>query len=160
VIWTTTPWTIPSNVAVCINEDIEYVFVRGDKDNFIIAKELVDECSHRWGIELEILGSVVGKEITEIVMAHPLYERESQLLHGDHVTTESGTGCVHTAPAHGLDDYFICIKNGLESVKALDNRGIFKEEYGPLSGLSTKKGDPIVIELLRGQERVTCSSTI
>jgi isoleucyl-tRNA synthetase len=82
-------------------------------------------------------------------MTHPLYKRESKLLHGDHVTTESGTGCVHTAPAHGLDDYFICIKNGLESVKALDNRGIFKEEYGRLSGLSTKKGDPIVIELLQ-----------
>ena len=81
-------------------------------------------------------------------MAHPLYKRESKLLHGDHVTTESGTGCVHTAPAHGLDDYFICIKHGLESVKALDNRGLFKEDYGPLSGLSTKKGDPVVIDLL------------
>ena len=149
VIWTTTPWTIPSNVAVCIHEEIEYIFVRGDNDHFIIAKDLLDECSDRWGIELEILGSVLGKEITEILMAHPLYERESKLLHGDHVTTESGTGCVHTAPAHGLDDYFICIKNGLESVKALDNRGIFKEEFGPLSGLSTKKGDPIVIELLQ-----------
>jgi isoleucyl-tRNA synthetase len=149
VIWTTTPWTIPSNVAVCIHEDIEYVFVKGNKDHFIIAKDLLDECSDRWGFELEILGSVLGKEITDIAMTHPLYKRESKLLHGDHVTTESGTGCVHTAPAHGLDDYFICIKNGLESVKALDNRGIFKEEYGRLSGLSTKKGDPIVIELLQ-----------
>ena len=149
VIWTTTPWTIPSNVAVCIHEDIEYVFVKGNNDHFIIAKDLLDECSDRWGFELEILGSVLGKEITDIAMAHPLYKRESKLLHGDHVTTESGTGCVHTAPAHGLDDYFICIKNGLESVKALDNRGIFKEEYGRLSGLSTKKGDPIVIELLQ-----------
>ncbi|MDA9660277.1 isoleucine--tRNA ligase [Pseudomonadota bacterium] len=149
VIWTTTPWTIPSNVAVCIHEDIEYVFVKGHNDHFIIAKDLLDECSDRWGFELEILGSVLGKEITDIAMTHPLYKRESKLLHGDHVTTESGTGCVHTAPAHGLDDYFICIKNGLESVKALDNRGIFKEEYGRLSGLSTKKGDPIVIELLQ-----------
>ena len=149
VIWTTTPWTIPSNVAVCIHEDIEYVFVKGNNDHFIIAKDLLDECSDRWGFELEILGSVLGKEITDIAMTHPLYKRESKLLHGDHVTTESGTGCVHTAPAHGLDDYFICIKNGLESVKALDNRGIFKEEYGRLSGLSTKKGDPIVIELLQ-----------
>ncbi len=149
VIWTTTPWTIPSNVAVCIHEDIEYVFIKGNNDHFIIAKDLLDECSDRWGFELEILGSVLGKEITDITMTHPLYKRESRLLHGDHVTTESGTGCVHTAPAHGLDDYFICIKNGLESVKALDNRGIFKEEYGRLSGLSTKKGDPIVIELLQ-----------
>lgn len=149
VIWTTTPWTIPSNVAVCINKDIEYVFVKGASEHFIIAKDLLDACSERWDLKLEILGSVLGKEIADIVLAHPLYKRESKLLHGEHVTTESGTGCVHTAPAHGLDDYFICIDHGLESVKALDNRGLFKEEYGPLGGLSTKKGDPVVIELLQ-----------
>jgi isoleucyl-tRNA synthetase len=149
VIWTTTPWTIPSNVAVCINEDIEYIVAKGANEHFIIAEDLMDACVDRWGFKLEILGSALGKEITDISMTHPLYNRESKLLHGDHVTTESGTGCVHTAPAHGLDDYFICINNGLESVKALDNKGLFKEEYGPLSGLSTKKGDPIVIELLK-----------
>jgi isoleucyl-tRNA synthetase len=148
VIWTTTPWTIPSNVAVCINADIEYVLAKGKSEYFIIAKDLLEACSERWGLSLEILGSAQGKDITNISMAHPLYKRESKLLHGDHVTTESGTGCVHTAPAHGLDDYFICIKHGLESVKALDNRGLFKEDYGPLSGLSTKKGDPVVIDLL------------
>jgi isoleucyl-tRNA synthetase len=148
VIWTTTPWTIPSNVAVCINEDIEYVLAKGKNEYFVIAKDLLDSCSERWGFSLESQGPVLGKDITNISMAHPLYDRESKLLHGDHVNTESGTGCVHTAPAHGLDDYFICIKNGLEFVKALDNRGLFKEDYGPLSGLSTKKGDPVVIDLL------------
>jgi len=148
VIWTTTPWTIPSNVAVCISEDIEYVFAKGSNEHFIIAKDLLEACSERWSVKLEILGSVMGKEISSISLAHPLYERESTLLHGDHVTTESGTGCVHTAPAHGLDDYFICIKHDLKSVKAMDNRGLFKEEYGPLSGLSTKKADPLVVELL------------
>ena len=157
VIWTTTPWTIPSNVAVCIHEEIEYVLVRGGNANFIIAKDLMDACSERWDLELEILGSALGKDIKNISMKHPLYKRESKLLHGDHVTTESGTGCVHTAPAHGLDDYFICIKHGLESVKALDNRGLFREEYGPLSGLSTKKGDPIVIELLEKNEALLAS---
>ena len=148
VIWTTTPWTIPSNVAVCINEKIEYVLAKGANEYFIIAKDLLDACSERWGLELESLGSALGKDIKDVSMKHPLYPRESRLLHGDHVTTESGTGCVHTAPAHGLDDYFLCIKNGLEPVKALDNRGIFKEEYDRLSGLSTSKGDSIVIELL------------
>ena len=73
-------------------------------------------------------------------MCHPLYEREVKLLHGDHVTTESGTGCVHTAPAHGLDDYFICIKHDLESIKALDNRGIFKEEYGTFRRFKHEEG--------------------
>ena len=148
VIWTTTPWTIPSNVAVCINGRIDYILVKSANEHFVIAKDLMDACSERWNLELEVIGSVQGKEIENISLTHPLYERESRLLHADHVTTESGTGCVHTAPAHGLDDYFICIKNGLEFVKALDHRGLFKEDYGPLTGLSTKKGDPVVIELL------------
>ena len=148
VIWTTTPWTIPSNVAVCINKSIEYVLAKNGNEYFVIAKDLLDACSTRWELELEQVGLVLGKDLENITMNHPLYDRESKLLHADHVTTESGTGCVHTAPAHGLDDYFVCIKNGLESVKALDHRGLFKEEYGPLAGLSTKKGDPVVIELL------------
>jgi len=148
VIWTTTPWTIPSNVAVCINGSIDYVLVKSANEHFVIAKDLMDACSERWNLDLEIIGSIQGKDMENISMSHPLYDRESRLLHADHVTTESGTGCVHTAPAHGLDDYFICIKNGLEFVKALDHRGLFKEGYGPLTGLSTKKGDPVVIELL------------
>ena len=148
VIWTTTPWTIPSNVAVCINGSIDYILVKSANEHFVIAKDLMDACSERWNLELEVIGSVQGKDIKNISMSHPLYDRESRLLHADHVTTESGTGCVHTAPAHGMDDYFICIKNGLEFVKALDNRGLFKEDYGPLTGLSTKKADPVVIELL------------
>ena len=148
VIWTTTPWTIPSNVAVCINKSIEYVLAKNGNEHFVIAKDLLEACSTRWELELEQVGLVLGKDLENIKMNHPLYDRESWLLHADHVTTESGTGCVHTAPAHGLDDYFVCLKNGLESVKALDHRGLFKEEYGPLTGLSTKKGDPVVIELL------------
>ena len=149
VIWTTTPWTIPSNVAVCINENFNYVLVETEQGHLIIAEDLADACSKRWGMELKILGSVSGKILGNISLQHPLYPRESKVLLGEHVTTENGTGCVHTAPAHGLDDYFICIKHQLESIKALDNRGIFKEEFGALAGLSSGKGDPVVIELLQ-----------
>ena len=149
VIWTTTPWTIPSNVAVCLNQEFDYVLVETSQGHLILAEDLVEGCSNRWGLKMKILGSTSGKNLANIVLQHPLYERESKVLLGDHVTTENGTGCVHTAPAHGLDDYFICIKSGLESIKALDNRGLFKQDYGPLAGLSTAKGDPIVIELLQ-----------
>ena len=149
VIWTTTPWTIPSNVAVCINENLNYVLVDTQQGYLVIAEGLVDECSIRWDMELKILGTVLGKNLGNISLKHPLYERQSKVLLGEHVTTENGTGCVHTAPAHGLDDYFICIQHQLESIKALDNRGIFKEDYGELAGLSTGKGDPVVIELLQ-----------
>ena len=110
VIWTTTPWTIPSNVAVCINENFNYVLVETEQGHLIIAEDLADACSKRWGMELKILGSVSGKILGNISLQHPLYPRESKVLLGEHVTTENGTGCVHTAPAHGLDDYFICIK--------------------------------------------------
>ncbi|MDB4254080.1 isoleucine--tRNA ligase [Gammaproteobacteria bacterium] len=149
VIWTTTPWTIPSNVAVCVNENVTYVLVESSQGNLIIAEDLLNDCSQRWGMELKVLGRTTGNSLANLSLQHPLYQRESKVLLGDHVTTENGTGCVHTAPAHGLDDYFICIKHKLESIKALDNRGIFKEEYGSLAGMSTKKGDPVVIELLQ-----------
>ena len=150
VIWTTTPWTIPSNVAVCINEKFEYVLAKTPKGYLIIAKDLMEACTLRWNLEMNVLGTTLGINLSNTSLEHPLYQRESKLLLGEHVTTENGTGCVHTAPAHGLDDYFICIKNGLETIKALDNRGIFKEEYEQLAGLSTGKADPVVIELLEG----------
>ena len=148
VIWTTTPWTIPSNVAVCVNENFTYVLAETAKGTLILAEDLLEDCSQRWDLDLNILGKTKGSNLIDLSLDHPLYPRQSKVLLGEHVTTENGTGCVHTAPAHGLDDYFICIKNQLESIKALNSRGIFREEYGPLAGMSTKKGDPVVIELL------------
>ena len=148
VIWTTTPWTIPSNVAVCVNENFTYVLAETTKGTLILAEDLLEDCSQRWDLDLNILGKTKGSNLIDLSLDHPLYPRQSKVLLGEHVTTENGTGCVHTAPAHGLDDYFICIKNKLESIKALNSRGIFREEYGPLAGMSTKKGDPVVIELL------------
>lgn len=149
VIWTTTPWTIPSNVAVCVNENFTYVLAETAKGTLILAEDLLEDCSQRWDLDLNILGKTKGSNLIDLSLDHPLYPRQSKVLLGEHVTTENGTGCVHTAPAHGLDDYFICIKNKLESIKALNSRGIFREEYGPLAGMSTKKGDPVVIELLQ-----------
>ncbi|MBT87909.1 MAG: isoleucine--tRNA ligase [Gammaproteobacteria bacterium] len=152
VIWTTTPWTIPSNVAVCINKKFEYVLVKASCGNFIIAKDLLEDCSKRWNEELSVLASTPGSNLQNIYLIHPLYKRESKLLLADHVTTENGTGCVHTAPAHGLDDYFVCMKNKLETIKALNNKGLFKDEYGELSGLPTIKADPVIVELLKSND--------
>ena len=152
VIWTTTPWTIPSNVAVCINKKFEYVLVEASCGNFIIAKDLLEDCSKRWNEELSVLASTPGSNLQNIYLNHPLYKRESKLLLADHVTTENGTGCVHTAPAHGLDDYFVCMKNKLETIKALNNKGLFKDEYGELSGLPTIKADPLIVELLKSND--------
>ena len=148
VIWTTTPWTIPSNVAVCINPELDYALIKLDGKHLVIAEAMIELCMERWGTTSELVSKTLGKNLVDISLIHPFIERKSELLHGDHVTTEAGTGCVHTAPAHGLDDYFICKKHGIETFKALNSKGFFKEEFEFIAGLPASKADPLVIEKL------------
>ena len=148
VIWTTTPWTIPSNVAVCINPELDYALIKLDGKHLVIAEAMIELCMERWGTISELVSKTLGKNLVDISLIHPFIERNSELLHGDHVTTEAGTGCVHTAPAHGLDDYFICKKHGIETFKALNSKGFFKEEFEFIAGLPASKADPLVIEKL------------
>jgi isoleucyl-tRNA synthetase len=148
VIWTTTPWTIPSNVAVCINPGLDYALIKLDGKHLVIAEAMIELCMERWGTTSELVSKTLGKNLVDISLIHPFIERNSELLHGDHVTTEAGTGCVHTAPAHGLDDYFICKKHGIETFKALNSKGFFKEEFEFIAGLPASKADPLVIEKL------------
>jgi len=148
VIWTTTPWTIPSNVAVCINPELDYALIKLDGEHLVIAEAMIELCMERWGTTSELVSKTLGKNLVGISLIHPFIKRNSELLHGDHVTTEAGTGCVHTAPAHGLDDYFICKKHGIETFKALNSKGFFKEEFEFIAGLPASKADPLVIEKL------------
>ena len=146
IIWTTTPWTIPSNVAVCINPDLEYTLIKIDNSHHIIADSMIESCSDRWGIEIKKISTVKGHELEDIDLIHPFIDRKSKLLHADHVTTDAGTGCVHTAPAHGMDDFSICKKNNIQIIKALDSKGLFKEEIDFIAGLPPLKADSLVIE--------------
>ena len=148
VIWTTTPWTIPSNVAVCINPELDYALIKLDGEHLVIAEAMIELCMERWGTTSELVSKTLGKNLVDISLIHPFIDRNSELLHGDHVTIEAGTGCVHTAPAHGLDDYFICKKHGIETFKALNSKGFFKEEFEFIAGLPASKADPLVIEKL------------
>ena len=148
VIWTTTPWTIPSNVAVCINSELEYALIKIENSFYIIADSMIESCSERWGVSVLKVSTTMGNTLQNIQLHHPFLDRKSVLLHGDHVTTEAGTGCVHTAPAHGMDDFVICKKNNIETYKALDSNGLFKEEIDFISGLPAIKADPLVIEKL------------
>ena len=109
VIWTTTPWTIPSNVAVCINPELDYVLVKVNQSYLVIAEAMQESCKERWGSSIELVSKTLGANLKDISLHHPFIDRSSVLLQADHVTTEAGTGCVHTAPAHGLDDYFISV---------------------------------------------------
>ncbi len=148
VIWTTTPWTIPSNVAVCINPELDYALIKMNGAHLIIAEAMIKPCMERWETTSELVSKTLGKNLIDVTLCHPFIDRNSELLHGDHVTTEAGTGCVHTAPAHGLDDYFICKKHGIETFKALNSKGLFKEEFEFIAGLPAIKADSLVIDKL------------
>ena len=148
VIWTTTPWTIPANAAVSIGPELKYTLCSSKFGNLILASDLIDQCSERWGEDLEKISEAKGSDIKDVVLEHPYLKRDSILVHGDHVTTETGTGCVHTAPAHGVDDHNICKKFNIETIHALDGNGFFDAEYEGLAGLPAIKADNIVIDIL------------
>ena len=148
VIWTTTPWTIPSNVAVCINPDLNYALVKKDNAFIIIAEEMVASCNQRWNSEMATISVAKGSSFGSIKLEHPFVDRNSYLLEGDHVTTEAGTGCVHTAPAHGLDDFNVCKKNNIEVYKALNARALFTSDFDFIEGLPPLKADEKIIQKL------------
>jgi isoleucyl-tRNA synthetase len=148
VIWTTTPWTIPANAAVSIGPELKYTLCSSKFGNLILASDLIDQCSERWDEDLEKISEAKGSDIKDVVLEHPYLKRDSILVHGDHVTTETGTGCVHTAPAHGIDDHNICKKFNIETIHALDGNGFFNAEYEGLAGLPAIKADNIVIDIL------------
>ena len=148
VIWTTTPWTIPANAAVSIGPELKYTLCTSKFGNLILASDLIDQCSERWDEDLEKISEAKGSDIKDVVLEHPYLKRDSILVHGDHVTTETGTGCVHTAPAHGVDDHNICKKCNIETIHALDGNGFFDTEYEGLAGLPAIKADNIVIDIL------------
>ena len=148
VIWTTTPWTIPANAAVSIGPELKYTLCSSKFGNLILASDLIDQCSERWDEDLEKISEAKGSDIKDVVLEHPYLKRDSILVHGDHVTTETGTGCVHTAPAHGVDDHNICKKFKIETIHALDGNGFFNAEYEGLAGLPAIKADNIVIDIL------------
>lgn len=131
VIWTTTPWTIPANLAICLNEGYEYALVETPKGKLIVLNELVDSLMEKFEItEYQVIKLFKGKELEMITCQHPLYERESLVILGDHVTAEAGTGCVHTAPGFGADDFFIGQKYGLPAYCNVDEHGCMMADAG------------------------------
>ncbi|MCD7839696.1 MAG: isoleucine--tRNA ligase, partial [Erysipelotrichaceae bacterium] len=131
VIWTTTPWTIPGNLAICLNENFTYALVQSEKGKLIVLDELVDSLWEKLGLEQkEVLQRFKGKELEYITCQHPLYDRESLVILGDHVTTDAGTGCVHTAPGFGMDDFIVGQKYGLDVYCNVDDHGCMMEDCG------------------------------
>ena len=155
VIWTTTPWTIPSNLAVCLNARLEYTVFEYKNDRYIVATELLNNFLKdvAWEeTDIKTIGTLKGAEIENLNVFHPLYNRLSRIILGDHVTLDAGTGCVHTAPGHGLEDWEVCQKYGIETLSPLDSKGIWRKsdrfEDPDLEGVPYYKGNEIVINKL------------
>ena len=136
VIWTTTPWTIPSNMAVSVHPDLEYALVKTTAGNLIVLAKFVDRLLEKFNLEnLGVLKTFTGKEIEGVTYHHVVLDKECPCLLGTHVTDEDGTGIVHTAGGHGMDDYLVCMKNGMPPICTVDERGYMNEEAGSYQGM-------------------------
>ena len=152
VIWTTTPWTIPSNMAICLNARLDYTLVKKDNTIYLIGQDLLGQFLNgvNWEeSEIEVLGKTIkGQSLELMKTTHPLYNRKSPIILGDHVTTEVGTGCVHTAPGHGLEDWEVGVKYGIEVFSPINEKGVWTSLVPELEGVPYYKGNKIVIEML------------
>jgi isoleucyl-tRNA synthetase len=156
-IWTTTPWTLPANLAVSVNPDLNYAVVEVGKDApgrfryLIVAQELVDRLSETFNTTLTVKATIPGKQLEHTTYRHPLFDRQSEIvIGGDYVTTESGTGLVHTAPGHGQEDYGVGQRYGLPILSPVDDDGNFTEEAGQFAGLNVLgDGNTAVIAALQ-----------
>ncbi|WP_163970732.1 isoleucine--tRNA ligase [Oceanobacillus halotolerans] len=136
IIWTTTPWTIPANLAISVHPDLEYAVVRVNDEKFVIAHDMLEMVSNELEWENpEVVQTFKGQEADKIVTRHPFYDRDSLVILGDHVTTEAGTGCVHTAPGHGEDDFFVSKKYGIDVLCPVDEKGYFTDEAPGFEGM-------------------------
>ena len=136
LVWTTTPWTIPANLAIAVGDQLRYSFIKVDKKvNYLVATELINELSDmlEWN-NVEVLKEVKGDVLEGITYKHPLYDRISPIVLGHHVTVEGGTGLVHTAPGHGEDDFIIGKKYGLDILCPVDSKGYMTAEAGQYEG--------------------------
>mgnify|MGYP004505696855 FL=1 len=152
VIWTTTPWTIPSNLAISVHPRFEYTFFEYKNDIYYAATELLASFLKDvdWNeADIKVLGTCKGQDLENLTPVHPLYDRKSPILCGEHVTLDAGTGSVHTAPGHGLEDYEVCCKYKIGVYSPLDSKGVWTEEAGDLAGIPYYKGNSIVIDKLK-----------
>ena len=150
LIWTTTPWTLPANLAVCANPDFEYGFFDTSSGKLVFLQELSSTLQVELGLtKCELIKTIKGSELEGIVLKHPFYDRESLMILGDYVTADSGTGLVHIAPGHGMDDYLVCLKYGIKPYCPVDEHGYMMEDCGPrLAGKFYEDANKEVLAIL------------
>lgn len=146
MIWTTTPWTLPANLAIALNEKLIYVLVEMGDRFYIVAKDKLDEIREIGNIEQSrVLAEYSGKQLEGVVCKHPFIDRDSIVILGEHVTLEQGTGCVHTAPGHGEEDFVVGMKYGLPALNPVDDKGHFTEEAGKYQGMYYEKSNNVIV---------------
>ncbi|WCN11793.1 isoleucine--tRNA ligase [Marinomonas mediterranea] len=165
VIWTTTPWTLPASQAVSIHPEFNYALVEVDmglgKERLILAEDMIDSVMTRYGVsDYRIVGRAVGKDLNGTVLNHPFLKRDIPLILGEHVTTEAGTGCVHTAPDHGVDDFNVGRENGLGTINLVQDNGVYSEAAGEFAGMHVYKVDTAILDALNRNEALVFESKI
>jgi len=165
VIWTTTPWTLPANQAVALNPELDYRLIQvsheGKAELLVLSADLVDSCMKRYGYQhSEVLATFKGKVLEGLQLQHPFYARQVPVILGDHVTIETGTGAVHTAPGHGMDDYLVGLQYKLEVDNPVAGNGCFVEGTELFAGEFVFKANKHVIEVLKERGRLVFDQTI
>src|SRR5574343_640964 len=159
VIWTTTPWTLPANEAVSVHPTVEYALIGTAKGNLILGADLAESALARYDLQGQVLGKCNGAALEHVLLRHPFYSKDVPIICGEHVTTDAGTGLVHTAPAHGVDDFNIGKKYGLPVENPVGDDGRFLQKTLPLptealAGLSVWDANPKVLACLRDNGRL------
>lgn len=149
-IWTTTPWTLPANEAICLHKDLFYGLYETQNSYFLLAKDLSANAFSRYAIQDAVfLGEVKGLELENLRCKHPFLEKSVPIILGDHVTLEAGTGCVHTAPSHGVEDYEVALKYHIACKTPVLENGCFNDETPFFAGIHLTKANPLIIEKLQ-----------
>lgn len=167
MIWTTTPWTLPSSLAVAVHSKLTYALVEVKGENrheyALVARDLLEPLSNRWkGLDLDmvVLAEVQGQALEQLQLQHPFYERILPVILADHVTTEAGTGCVHTAPDHGPDDFHVAKKYGIGILNFVDDDGKFRSKVPLFNGEHVHKVNDSILDLLREKQTLFFASKL
>src|SRR5690625_1479077 len=149
IIWTTTPWTLPASLGISLHPDLEYVVVKVNDEKYVVAHDLLEPLEEelKWE-DTEVVQTFMGRQADKIVASHPFYDRDILVMLGTHVTTDAGTGCVHTAPGHGEDDFYVASQYGIEAFCPVDNKGVMTAEAPGFEGLFYDDANKVITEKL------------
>ena len=160
VIWTTTPWTLPSSQAVSLHPELDYVLVNVGDRNWVVAEALLEACARRTRTtSFHVLSTTKGATLENALLDHPFYDKKVPVVLGDHVTTEAGTGCVHTAPDHGVDDYNVGRRYGIGVLNYVNGAGLYRDGVDLFAGEHVYKADPRVLAVVEDCGNLLSKST-